>query len=60
MANSVIYLVDPDAEWNLQPHHFEHTTSWKTGTLFHVRVHSAFEQTMLAGLPGGQQAKSVA
>ena len=60
MANSVINLVDPDAEWNLQPHYFEHAVSWKTGTLFHITVNSMFAQTMLAGLPESQQAKSVA
>jgi len=60
MSNSVIDLVDPDAEWNLQPHYFEHTMSWKTGTLFPVTVNSMFIQNMLAGLPGSQPAKSVA
>ena len=60
MANSVLYLVDPDAEWNLQPYYFQHTMSWETGTLFHVRVNSMLAQNMLAGLPVSQQAKSVA
>jgi hypothetical protein len=48
MANSVLYLVDPYAEWNMQPRNFEQTISWKTGTLFQVRANSMLAQHMLA------------
>jgi hypothetical protein len=48
MANCVFYLVDPDAEWNLQPYNFGHTMSRKTKTVFHLRANSMFAQHMLA------------